>query len=361
MKSAPTIMLSDVERTTLTTWSRGRSTPARLVLRAKIVLAAADGKTNEMIAAELGTSKPTVGRWRTRFANLRTAGIEKDASRRGRKPTLPVETVTRIVQKTTREKPKNATHWSTRSMAKAVGVSKATVQRIWAAHGLKPHLTRNFKLSNDPHFEEKLVDVVGLYLNPPEHALVLCADEKTSIQALDRTQRGLPIHSGRCGTMTHDYKRNGTTTLFAAIEMTEGRLIGTCMSKHRHQEWIKFLKQIDAETSAKLDLHLIVDNYATHKHPKVKSWLKRHRRFHVHFIPTSSSWLNLIERWFREITDNRIRRGTFRNVEQLIQAIMDYIKQHNRSPKPFAWTAKADEILAKVQRARNILDKLQSV
>jgi transposase/DNA-binding CsgD family transcriptional regulator len=361
MKTAPTIVLSSAERKILTTWSRGRSTPARVVLRARIVLAAAEGKTNETIAAELHTSKPTVGRWRSRFAAGRAAGIEKDALRPGRTPAITAETVTRIVRKTIQEKPKAATHWSTRSMAKAVGVSKATVQRIWAAHGLKPHLTRNFKLSNDPRFEEKLVDVVGLYLNPPEHALVLCADEKTSIQALDRTQRGLPIHRGRCGTMTHDYKRNGTTTLFAAIEMTEGKLIGTCMSKHRHQEWIKFLKQIDAETPAELDLHLIVDNYATHKHPKVESWLKRHRRFHLHFIPTSSSWLNLVERWFREITDNRIRRGTFRSVEQLIQAIMDYIEHHNRSPKPFVWTAKADEILAKVRRARNVLDKLQSV
>jgi transposase len=361
MKTAPIIVLTNDERRTLTTWSRGRSTPSRLVLRAKIVLAAVEGKTNETIAAELHTSKPTVGRWRSRFAARRTAGIERDASRPGRTPAITAETVTRIVRKTTQEKPEVATHWSTRSMAKAVGVSKATVQRIWAAHGLKPHLTRNFKLSNDPHFVEKLVDVVGLYLDPPEHALVLCADEKTSIQALDRTQRGLPIHRGRCGTMTHDYKRNGTTTLFAAIEMTEGRLIGTCMSQHRHQEWIKFLKQIDSETSAELDLHLIVDNYATHKHPKVQSWLKRHRRFHIHFTPTSSSWLNLVERWFREITDNRIRRGTFRSVAQLIQAIMDYIQQHNRSPKPFVWTAKADEILAKVRRARNVLDKLQSV
>ena len=361
MKTAPTIVLSNDERKTLTAWSRGRSTPARLVLRAKIVLAAADDKTNESIAAECHTSKPTVGRWRSRFAASRIAGIEKDASRPGRTPAITAETVTRILQKTTQGKPEAATHWSTRSMAKAIGVGKDTVRRVWAAHGLKPHLTRTFKLSNDPRFEEKLVDVVGLYLDPPEHALVLCADEKTSIQALDRTQRGLPMHRGRCGTMTHDYKRNGTTTLFAAIEMTEGRLIGTCMSKHRHQEWIKFLKQIDAETPAELDLHLIVDNYATHKHPKVQSWLKRHRRFHMHFTPTSSSWLNLVERWFREITDNRIRRGTFRSVEQLIQAIMDYIQQHNRSPKPFVWTAKADEILAKVQRARNVLDKLQSV
>ena len=361
MKVAPKIILGDAERTTLVRWSRGRSTASRLVLRAKIVLLAAEGKLNRDIAVELAAAPKTVCLWRRRFADGRLAGIEKDAPRGGRKPSKRNALARKIVHMTTQERPANATHWSTRSMAKAVGVSKATVQRIWAAHGLKPHLTRTFKLSNDPHFEEKLVDVVGLYLNPPEHALVICADEKTSIQALDRTQRGLPIHRGRCGTMTHDYKRNGTTTLFAAIEMTEGRLIGTCMSKHRHQEWIKFLKQIDAETPSELDLHLIVDNYVTHKHRKVQSWLKRHRRFHVHFIPTSSSWLNLVERWFREITDNRIRCGTFRSVEQLIQAIMDYIQRHNRSPKPFVWTAKADEILAKVRRARNVLDKLQSV
>jgi len=361
MKIAPVIVLTNDERKTLTTWSRGRSTQARVVLRARIVLAAAEGKTNQAIAAELGTSKPTVGRWRTRFVKLRTEGIAKDASRPGRTPAVAAETIALIVQKTTQEKPVAATHWSTRTMAKAVGVSKNTVQRVWAAHGLKPHLVRTFKVSNDPKFVEKLQDVVGLYLSPPEHALVLSCDEKSQIQALDRTQKGLPIHRGRCGTMTHDYKRNGTTTLFAAIEMAEGKVIGTCMQRHRHQEWVKFLKLIDEQTPSELDLHLIVDNYATHKHPRVQAWLKRHRRFHMHFIPTSSSWLNLIERWFREITDKRIRRGTFRSVEQLIQAISDYIQQHNQSPKPFVWTAKADEILAKVRRARKVLDKSQSV
>ena len=361
MKTAPTIILSDMERATLETWSRGRSTQMRLVLRAKIVLMGAEGKTNEIIAAELGTSRPTVGRWRRRFARLRTAGIEKDASRPGRTPALTTEMVDLIVRKTTQEKPEAATHWSTRTMAQAVGVSKDTVQRVWAAHGLKPHLVRTFKISNDPLFAEKLEDVVGLYISPPEHALVLSCDEKTQIQALDRTQKGLPIHKGRCNTMTHDYKRNGTTTLFAAIDMAEGKVIGTCMGKHRHQEWIKFLKLIDAETPPELDLHLIVDNYATHKHPNVKAWLKRHRRFHVHFIPTSSSWLNLVERWFREITDKRIRRGTFRNVEQLIQAIEDYIRHNNQAPKPYVWTARADKILAKVRRARKVLEKTQSV
>ena len=266
-----------------------------------------------------------------------------------------------VVQATLHTTPRGATHWSIRTMAKAQGLSRMAVQRIWDRHGLKPHLTKTFKLSRDKHFVEKLYDVVGLYLNPPAKALVLCVDEKSQIQALDRTQPGLPIKKGRCGTMTHDYKRNGTTTLFAALSMLDGKVIGDCMPRHRHQEFIRFLNKIDAETPSPLDLHLIVDNYATHKHPRVKSWMRRHPRFHIHFIPTSSSWLNLVERWFREITDKRIRRGTFRSVEQLIQAITDYIQQHNRSPKPFVWTAKADEILAKVQRARNVLDKLQSV
>lgn len=246
-------------------------------------------------------------------------------------------------------------------MARAMGVSKATVSRIWRANGLKPHLSKTFKVSNDPRFAEKLRDVVGLYLNPPEHALVLSCDEKSQIQALDRTQKGLPLVPGRCGTMTHDYKRNGTTTLFAAVNVARGKVIGVCQPKHRHQEWIKFLKLIDAETPPELDLHLIVDNYATHKHPKVNAWLRRHSRFHVHFIPTSSSWLNLVERWFRTITDKRIRRGTFQNVNQLIAAIQEFIRNHNENSKPFVWTAQTETILAKVARARATLDKTPSV
>jgi len=267
----------------------------------------------------------------------------------------------RILEKTTQGRPAHATHWSTRTLAAELKVSRSMVHRVWRVHNLKPHLTRTFKVSNDPRFVEKLIDVVGLYLDPPEHALVLCVDEKSQIQALDRTQPSLPMYPGRCGTMTHDYKRNGTTTLFAALEVAEGRLIGTCMPRHRHQEWIKFLKLIDAETPPDLDLHLIVDNYATHKHPKVESWLKRHRRFHVHFIPTSSSWLNLVERWFREITDKRIRRGTFGNVAALIEAIQSFIDAHNQNPKSFTWTAKVETILAKVRRARAVLDKMPSV
>jgi transposase len=360
MRPAPAITLTESETQTLDKWSRGRSTPARLVLRANIILASARGRQNKQIAADLGTSKKTVSLWRKRFAEFRLTGIEKDAPRPGRDRSVPTETVELILHKTTQEPPAHATHWSTRTLAKAVGVSKDTVQRVWVAHGLKPHLTKPFKVSNDPRFVEKLVDVVGLYLNPPEKALVLSCDEKSQIQALDRTQKGLPIHPGRCGTMTHDYKRHGTTTLFAAISMACGKVIGQCMRRHRHQEWIQFLQKIDAETDPELNLHLIVDNYATHKHPKVKAWLKKHPRFQVHFIPTSSSWLNMIERWFREITDKRLRRGTFQSVKQLIAAIEEFIEQHNTSAEPFVWTAKADEILAKVARARAVLNKTPS-
>ena len=358
MRVAPQITLTSEQRTILQRWARGRTTPMRLVRRAQIVLLAAEGKQNIKIATTLGVERTVVGRWRRRFVAKGLPGLEKDAPRGGR----PADSAMarRIVRYTTQKKPPNATHWSTNSLAQVLGTSRSTVSRVWRANGLKPHLVRTFKVSNDPRFVEKLIDVVGLYLNPPEHALVLCADEKSQIQALDRTQPGLPLKKGRCGTMTHDYKRNGTTTLFAAMDVAEGRLIGKCMNRHRHQEWIKFLKLIDAETPEALDLHLIVDNYATHKHPKVKSWLKRHRRFHMHFTPTASSWMNLVERWFREITDKRIRRGTFNNVQQLQQAITDYIDEHNEAPQAFKWTAKADAILKKVRRARAALDKMQT-
>jgi transposase len=243
-------------------------------------------------------------------------------------------------------------------MAKAQGISRMAVQRIWNRYGLKPHLTKTFKLSGDKHFVEKLYDVVGLYLNPPDKALVLCVDEKSQIQALDRTQPGLPIKKGRCGTMTHDYKRHGTTTLFAALSLLDGKVIGDCMPRHRHQEFIRFLNKIDAETPSHLDLHLIVDNYATHKHPRVKAWMRRHPRFHIHFIPTSSSWLNLVERWFREITDKRIRRGSFHNVAELIAAIEDYLKCHNQNPRVFAWKASADTIMTKIAKCKEVLGTL---
>jgi transposase len=358
MRVAPKVTLTDEQGAMLRRWARGRATPMRLVRRAQIVLSAAEGAQNIEIAERLGIERTIVGRWRRRFVVQGLAGLEKDAPRGGR----PANTALarKIVEYTTQCKPPCATHWSTNSLAHVLGTSRSTVWRIWRANGLKPHLARTFKVSNDPQFVEKVIDIVGLYLDPPERAIVFCVDEKSQIQALDRTQPGLPLKKGRCGTMTHDYKRNGTTTLFAALNVAEGKLIGACMPRHRHQEFIKFLRLIDRQTPADLDPHLIVDNYATHKHPKVKSWLKRHKRFHLHFTPTSSSWLNLVERWFREITDKRIRRGVFRSVKELIAAIEDYVAKHNENPRSFTWTAKAEVILEKVRRARAVLDKMQT-
>ena len=358
MRTAAPILLSPEERAALTTWAHGRSFPLRLVQRATIVQMAADGTLSQDIARELNISRPTVQLWRERFLALRLAGLEKDAPRPGRIPSIPEKNVRAIVEATLHGKPPNATHWSTRSMAKAQGLSQATIRRIWKQHNLKPHLIKTFKISRDKHFVEKLYDVVGLYLNPPDKSLVLCVDEKSQIQALDRTQPGLPLKKGRCGTMTHDYKRHGTTTLFAALSMLDGKVIGECMPRHRHQEFIRFLSKIDLETSAELDLHIIVDNYATHKHPRVKSWLRRHPRFHLHFIPTSSSWVNMVERWFREITDKRIRRGIFRNVPELITAIQTFLENHNQNPRIFTWTASVESILTKVSKCKEALDSL---
>lgn len=357
MRVAIEIKLTTRERKTLQCWARSRSLPKRQSDRAQIVLLAAQGMTNSDIADDLGVSPHTVGRWRTRFAEHRLDGIKKDLPRGGR-PRTREAIESEIIRKTTQETPANATHWTTRTLAKELGTTQSMVHRVWKANGLKPHRVRTFKVSNDPRFEDKLIDIVGLYLNPPEKALVLSVDEKSQVQALDRTQRSLPLVPGRCGTMTHDYKRNGTTTLFAAIDMLHGSVIATCMPRHRHQEWIKFLKQIDAETPEDLDVHLIADNYATHKHPKVMRWLKRHKRFHVHFIPTSSSWLNVIERFFRDLTDKRLRRGAFRSVPQLIDAIMAYIAEHNDDPKPFVWRKTVEQILEKVGRARVALNNV---
>jgi transposase len=285
-------------------------------------------------------------------------GLEKDAPRPGRLPSISPEKTQAVIAATLHTKPPNATHWSTRTMAKAQGLSEATIRRIWKQHNLKPHLTKTFKLSRDPQFVEKLIDVVGLYVNPPDKALVLCVDEKSQIQALDRTQPGLPMKKGRLGTMTHDYKRHGTTTLFAALNMLDGKVIGDCVPRHRHQEFIRFLKRIDDETPGDFALHLIVDNYATHKHPRVKAWLRRHPRFHLHFTPTSSSWLNLVERWFRDLTDKRIRRGSFESVQALTTAINEYIRNQNQNPHVFVWTASAERILAKVRISKEALDAL---
>ncbi len=357
-RTADPIILTPQEQSTLAAWTRARSYPLRLVQRARIIQMAANGVFNQDIARAVGVSRPTVQLWRQRFLALRLPGLEKDAPRPGRRARISARKIHAVVDATLHTRPSQATHWSTRSMARAQHLSQATVQRIWKQHNLKPHLVKTFKLSSDKHFVEKLTDVVGLYLNPPDKALVLCVDEKSQIQALDRTQPGLPMKKGRCGTMTYDYKRNGTTTLFAALSMLDGKVIGDCMPRHRHQEFIRFLNKIDSETPIELALHLIVDNYGTHKHPRVKLWLRRHLRFHLHFIPTSSSWLNLVERWFREITDKRIRRGVFRNVAELIAAIKEYLDHHNQKPRVFVWSAPVERILAKIAKCKEALDSL---
>ncbi len=361
MRIAPVVVVSDEQRKTLETWSRGRTTPARLVLRAKIVLMAAAGRLNKDIAAELGTGMKTVCLWRKRFLEQGLPGLGKDAPRGGRPAPEAAALAAEIVQKTPTEKPAAATHWSTRTLAAELGVSPSRVQRVWKANRLQPHRVKTLKLSNDPQFAEKLLDVVGLYVNPPDNALVLCVDEKSQIQALDRTQKSLPLYPGRLGTMTHDYKRNGTTTLFAALDVADGIVIEECMPRHRHQEWIKFLKRIDESTDPDLDLHLIADNYATHKHAKVKNWLKRHPRFHMHFTPTSASWLNLVERWFRELTQKRLKRGVFKSVAELIKAILEFVEEHNNRTEGYRWKALPADILEKVRRARAVLDKTPSV
>jgi transposase len=360
MRIAPAIILSSDQRVALERCARSRSLPARVVERARIVLLAAEGRQDKEIATELKMTPKKVSRWRKRFLTLGMTGLQRDAPRPGRTRKITASFVRRVVNMTTRQKPPNATHWSTRSMARAVGVSEASVRRIWHSHGLKPHRVESFKISNDPEFAEKLEDIVGLYLNPPEHALVLCVDEKSQIQALDRTQPGLPLKRGRSQTMTHDYKRNGTATLFAALHAANGEVYGLCQERHRHQEWLKFLRLLDQAMPAHLDLHLIADNYATHKHPKVQRWFQRHPRFHMHFTPTSASWLNMVERFFRDLTQNRLRRGVFRDLEELIMAIGSYIDRHNENPKPFIWTARASDILEKVKRARHALHKPQS-
>lgn len=360
MRRACPIILTENDRTLLIKWSRGRSTPARLVQRAKIILMASEGIENKVIAEQLNTTRRCVATWRNRYFSGGIESIVKDAPRSGRKATKRDSLVEEIITTTTQTLPAHATHWSTRSLAQHLNTTQSMVHRVWKANNLKPHLVKSFKVSNDKLFIEKTLDVVGLYLDPPENAMVLCVDEKSQIQALDRTQPGLPLKKGRAGTMTHDYKRNGTTTLFAALDIDQGKIIADCKPRHRHQEWLSFLKKIDAETPADLDLHLILDNYATHKHPKVKKWLARHPRFHMHFTPTSSSWMNMVERWFRDLTDKQIRRGVFHSVDDLIKKIMGYIDHYNEQGIPFIWTMPAEEILEKVKRARAVLDKIPS-
>lgn len=357
-KPTDALVMTSEQRRTLEAWVRARTTPQRVVLRSRICLLAADGESNNAIARQLGTSRPTVILWRNRFKEQGPPGLAEDASHGPSPQRLHGAKIKEIVERTLHTTPADATHWSTRTLAKELGVSHSTVARVWDAHGLQPHRVKTFKLSRDKQFVEKLTDVVGLYLNPPDKAMVLCVDEKSQVQALDRTQPGLPMKKGRCGTMTHDYKRNGTTCLFAALNVLDGTVIGTCYPRHRHEEFLKFLRKIDREVPRTLDLHLILDNYGTHKHPNVKRWLKKHRRFHLHFTPTSSSWLNLIERWFGEITRKRIRRGVFRSVPELIAAIKEFIEFNNQNPKPFMWTKKVDEILKKVGHCKAVIETL---
>ena len=356
--ASPPLELPEGTREVLETLAKSTTAAHREVVRAKALLLAAEGMANTAIGAQLGVSPTSVVSWRERFAADGLAKFAQVRKGRGRKPRVPQEKVDEIVRLTRETKPEGQTRWSCRTMAKAAGVSSATVQRVWSARGLKPHLVKNFKLSNDKRFEEKLVDVVGLYLNPPDKAVVLCVDEKSQIQALDRTQPSLPMKKGRAGTMTHDYKRNGTTTLFAALDVLTGKVTGQCLPRHRNNEFLKFLRQVDKEVPKGLAVHLICDNYGTHGHPNVKAWLEKHPRFHLHFTPTSSSWLNLVERWFRDLTDKAVRRGVFRSVPELIAAIEAYLQANNKDPKPFLWTATAESILEKVRRGRVALERI---
>jgi transposase len=358
-KHAIDVMIKESDHQELEHWVSAHRTPQQVAQRCRIILAAAKGQQDKDIAQSMEINRKTVALWRQRFIKEGPECLWEVAAGRGRKPQFSADKVEEIINATLQTRPAGATHWSCRTMAEEQGVSKATISRIWQSHGLKPHRTKAFKLSRDPKFLEKLTDVVGLYLNPPDKALVLCVDEKSQIQALDRTQPGLPLKKGRCGTMTHDYKRHGTTTLFAALEVAQGKVIGQCFARHRHQEFLKFLKRLDAEFPVEMELHLVMDNYGTHKHPKVQNWLQRHPRFVPHFVPTSSSWLNLVERWFGELTGKRIRRGVFVSVDALVAAIEEYLAAWNAKPKPFIWTATVDSIIDKLTHCKQTLERIQ--
>ena len=353
------LYVGPADRAELQALISNRNTPRKLVWRAEIVLATADGHGTFGIMRRAKTSKPTVWRWQQRYLDEGVAGIKRDKTRPSRVPPLPLETRLKVITRTVQETPPNATHWSRALMAEAMGISPSSVGRIWAEAGLRPHLIKGFKVSNDPMFEEKVTDIVGLYLDPPDRAVVLCVDEKSQIQALDRTQPGLPLKKGRAATMTHDYRRHGTTTLFAALDVKSGRVIGDCMARHRAKEFLKFLRNIDKAVPARRDVHLVLDNYATHKTPDVRAWLDKHPRFKLHFTPTSASWLNLVERFFAEITSKRIRRGSYSSVDDLEAAIYDYLARHNETPKPFRWTKTAEEILIRERRALDALDEIR--
>ena len=352
------LSLSDSDQQQLEQWASAFGTPQQIVLRCRIVLAAASGQSDNAIASQLEVNRHTVRLWRNRFRQQGLQSLWEIASGRGRKPSYGGEKIQQIIDTTLRSKPKGRTQWSCRLLARLLGVSKSTVNNVWRSHNLKPHRVKTFKLSRDPHFLQKLTDVVGLYLNPPEQAMVLCVDEKSQIQALDRTQPGLPTKKGGCGTLTHDDKRNGTTTLFA-LELAQGKVVGQCYQRHRHQELLKFLRRLDQEFPQPVPLHLVMDNYGTHKKPEVRAWLKRHPRFVLHFVPTSSSWLNLVERWFAELSRECIRRGAFFSVADLEKAFAEYLDAWNEDPKPFVWTATVESIMEKLSRCRQTLEKIQ--
>ena len=354
-KPARSLALDAPQRKRLEFLVRAGNTSQKLVQRARIILLAAAGRPNAAIAREVGVSRPTVLLWRERFARGGVPGLSFEKPRPGRKPALSPARIQQVVEATLHTTPAGATHWTVRTMAKAQGLGHTTIHRIWRQHGLQPHRVETFKLSRDPRFVEKLREVVGLYLDPPEHALVLSVDEKSQIQALDRTAPLLPLRPGLPARQTHDYHRHGTTTLYAALSMLDGAVIGECLPRHRGREFIRFLRRLDRETPAEVDLHLIVDNASTHKSPPVQRWLRRHPRFHFHFTPTSSSWLNLVERWFRDLSQKRIRRGSFDSVQALIAAIEQYLATYNTNPTRFTWTKDADMILAKINRCKAAL------
>jgi transposase len=355
---AAPLAVSPEQRHTLESWSRAHNTPKIVATRADIVLLAAEGRSNNSIASQLGITRVSVIEWRKRFAAEGLEALGKVREGRGRPRTISPEKVSQIIHLTLNTLPEHATHWSCRSMAAKVGVSSATVQRVWSEHRLYPHRVRTFKLSKDPRFLEKLTDVVGLYLNPPDKAAVLCVDEKSMIQALDRTQPGLPIKPGKAGTMTHDYKRHGTTSLYAALNILDGEVVGQCTQRHRHQEFLRFLRRLDREFPKSLDLHLVLDNSSTHSHVNVRTWLDAHPRFRLHFVPTSSSWLNLVEGLFADLTKRRLRRGSFASLDDLIGAIIGYLDHRNLDPKPFVWTASVESILAKLRDCKAVIETI---
>ena len=358
MRPGIVIDMIAADRRRLAALVRDRNAAQKHVWRARIVLLSADGVGTNEIMRRTGKSKTCVWRWQERFAEEGCEGLLRDKTRPSRIPPLGPEVAERVVARTLRDPPAETTHWTGAMMAGEIGISVSSVQRIWRAHGLAPHRVRRFKLSNDPDFVARLRDVVGLYVDPPAHAIVLSIDEKSQIQALDRTQPGLPMKKGRAGTMTHDYKRNGTTTLFAALDVLEGKVIGRCMQRHRHQEFIRFLNTIEAEVPAGKLVHVILDNYAVHKHPKVRAWLARHPRWTFHFTPTSCSWLNAVEGLFAKLSRRRLKRGTFCSIVDLQAAINRFIEETNRMPKPFTWTADPDKIIAAVKRGHQVLDSI---